>query len=242
MKSRSWCEANPALRYWDWTADWQNLANSSIWDNEEGFGIQSVSKVQKGGKIGVSIPRQAIESNCVSGPFKDITLFHYNLTVHPHCLTREFELTKSEDHGTFSGELMSPDSMGQLARCPDYGTFRYGIEGIHDVIHNGVIGDMNTWSSANGMFLMIVTKRNDKPTCLTAALDPIFWLHHAQLDRLWWTWQQEDPKQRLLDYSRSPIQNSATDIHDDMEYLGLFENRTVLEVMRTNSKLLCYRY
>jgi tyrosinase len=25
----------------------------------------------------------------------------------------------------------------------------------------------------------------------TAALDPIFWLHHANIDRLWWLWQQE---------------------------------------------------
>jgi tyrosinase len=24
----------------------------------------------------------------------------------------------------------------------------------------------------------------------TAALDPIFWLHHANIDRLWWLWQQ----------------------------------------------------
>jgi tyrosinase len=24
----------------------------------------------------------------------------------------------------------------------------------------------------------------------TAAQDPIFWLHHANIDRLWWTWQQ----------------------------------------------------
>jgi hypothetical protein len=23
----------------------------------------------------------------------------------------------------------------------------------------------------------------------TAAADPIFWMHHANLDRLWWVWQ-----------------------------------------------------
>lgn len=27
----------------------------------------------------------------------------------------------------------------------------------------------------------------------TAALDPIFWLHHANIDRLWWLWQQSHP-------------------------------------------------
>ena len=45
---------------------------------------------------------------------------------------------------------MSPEAMGQLARSREYGALRYGIEEIHDTIHNGVIGDMNTWSSANG--------------------------------------------------------------------------------------------
>lgn len=133
--------------------DWQNLAGSSIWSNEDGFGHQDDSEV------GVTIPRQPPEGKCVSGPFKDVKLFHYNLTVHPHCLTRQFELTKSEDHGTFSGELMSPDAMADLARAQEYGTFRFGMEGIHDVIHNGVIGDLNTWSSANGTVSLKRVKR-----------------------------------------------------------------------------------
>ena len=133
-----------APSYWDWTVDWQDLANSSIWDNEEGFGSQD------GSKVGVSVPGQMADEKCVSGPFKDVVLFHYNLTVRPHCLSRQFQLDKSEDHGTFSGELMSPEAMGQLARSREYGALRYGIEEIHDTIHNGVIGDMNTWSSTNG--------------------------------------------------------------------------------------------
>jgi tyrosinase len=135
-----------ASSYWDWTVDWQDLAGSSIWDNEEGFGSET------GSKVGVSPIERMTEEKCVSGPFKDVRLFHFNLTVRPHCLTRHFLLSKSEDHGTFSGEFMSPAAMGQLARSQEYGTLRYGIEGIHDVIHNGVIGDLNAWSSANGKY------------------------------------------------------------------------------------------
>jgi tyrosinase len=133
-------------RYWDWSLDWQDLASSSIWDNEEGFGNQDDSKV------GVSVPGQMTDEKCVSGPFKDVRLLHFNLTVRPHCLSRQFQLSKSEEHGTFSGELMSPEGMAQLAQCREYGTLRYGMEVIHNVIHNGVIGDLNTWSSANGKF------------------------------------------------------------------------------------------
>ena len=31
--------------------------------------------------------------------------------------------------------------------------------------------------------------------------DPIFWLHHANLDRVWWSWQAKDLKKRLRDVS-----------------------------------------
>jgi tyrosinase len=27
----------------------------------------------------------------------------------------------------------------------------------------------------------------------TAPADPIFWMHHANIDRLWWQWQQAHP-------------------------------------------------
>ncbi|KAH8881179.1 Di-copper centre-containing protein [Thozetella sp. PMI_491] len=209
------CGYEGQLPYWDWTVDWQDLAGSSIWDNELGFGSQDDRKV------GVSVPGETAGEKCVSGPFKDVKLLHFNLTVRPHCLSRQFQLSKSEDYGTFSGEDMSPDIMGGLARSRDYGSLQYGMERIHDTIHNGVIGDMNTWSSAN---------------------DPIFWLHHAQLDRLWWIWQKEDPQNRFSEYKNSPAQASFATIYDEMEYLGLFENRTVSEVMRTDTDILCYRY
>lgn len=44
------------------------------------------------------------------------------------------------------------------------------LEGIHDVIHGWVGGTMGIIA--------------------TAPADPIFWMHHANIDRLWWQWQQ----------------------------------------------------
>jgi len=46
----------------------------------------------------------------------------------------------------------------------------------------------------------------------------------------------------MFDYSNSPAQPSFASINDEMEYLGLYENRTVSEVMRTDTDILCYRY
>lgn len=35
----------------------------------------------------------------------------------------------------------------------------------------------------------------------TAAIDPIFWLHHSNLDRAWWSWQTRDLEARIRDIS-----------------------------------------
>jgi len=35
--------------------------------------------------------------------------------------------------------------------------------------------------------------RKPAPRKETAAADPLFWMHHANIDRLWWHWQQSPP-------------------------------------------------
>lgn len=35
----------------------------------------------------------------------------------------------------------------------------------------------------------------------TSPADPIFFLHHANLDRVWWSWQKKGPHKRLMDIS-----------------------------------------
>ncbi|WP_157537503.1 tyrosinase family protein [Kitasatospora azatica] len=59
----------------------------------------------------------------------------------------------------------------------DFNTFVDGLESVHDDIH--------VWVGATMSDLM------------TAAADPLFYMHHANIDRLWWTWhpthQNENP-------------------------------------------------
>ena len=54
-----------------------------------------------------------------------------------------------------------------------FSTFTGGLEGIHNGVHVWVGGTMS-WIA-------------------TAPTDPIFWMHHAQIDRLWSVWQVAHP-------------------------------------------------
>lgn len=55
----------------------------------------------------------------------------------------------------------------------DFTNFTGGLQGIHNMVHVWVGGTMS----------MIPT----------APSDPIFWMHHANIDRLWSQWQQAHP-------------------------------------------------
>ena len=79
---------------------------------------------------------------------------------------------------------------------------------------------------------------------LTACADPVFFLHHAQLDRLWWRWQQVNPQRRLKEYIGKAAYNSNDDasLRDTVPMGNLAPDIQVSEIMSTESKLLCYRY
>lgn len=84
---------------------------------------------------------------------------------------------------------------------------------------------------------------------LTAA-DPLFWVHHANVDRFWWSWQIRDLKEREKDIS-GPLVNfdynneAAGNVTLDH---GIFVGETaklkakVKDVMHIKKGLLCYEY
>ena len=75
-------------------------------------------------------------------------------------------------------------------------------------------------------------------------VDPLFFLHHTQLDRLWWLWQQRQPNGGLDAYGghkqRHSIEKASLD--DTLQVQGLAEPVRVRDVMNTQGYLLCYEY
>lgn len=98
-------------------------------------------------------------------------------------------------------------------------------------------------------------------------LDPLFFLHHTNLDRLWWNWQTENISSRIfdmdgqnvptaeyissmglynvtdatLDYDGDP--GNVTTLNHTLNFLGVVPNATIGDVMDIRGgSLLCYEY
>ena len=66
----------------------------------------------------------------------------------------------------------------------------YGSGNIHNRVHRWVGGNMVSAASPN---------------------DPIFWLHHANIDRLWVTWQRQHPGSPYLPNGGGPLGHNLND-------------------------------
>lgn len=79
--------------------------------------------------------------------------------------------------------------------------------------------------------------------------DPVFFLHHAQIDRLWTLWQNANPGSRTTAYGGNRDQSdgdgsvvATATLADIMSFDGLADEIAVRAVMSTTSGVLCYTY
>ncbi|KAJ7768197.1 hypothetical protein B0H16DRAFT_1365740, partial [Mycena metata] len=234
---RDECGFEGALPYWDWRPDADSgipLVKSPVFDSVYGFGGNGADVPNYAGQFGnLSAMASAgwvapgAGGGCViDGPFAS-----YNLSVGPgtnvtnHCLQRAF-------NDNIRGFLSSAQ-VAEVARQTTFEAFRVELEGapvtatmrLHDAGHNAVGGEMADRYSSPG--------------------DPIFYLHHTFLDKLWWQWVGMNFSSRLEDVSgRSTVDAPYVSVTLDFE-LGmemLAPTVTIREVMDIRNDLLCYMY
>ncbi|ORX89317.1 Di-copper centre-containing protein [Basidiobolus meristosporus CBS 931.73] len=128
-----------------------------------------------------------------------------------HCLARRW------DNGQSISSFWSAQSINNIIRrSRSYDELRGYIEpGPHANVHFGIGGDFRVMSSPN---------------------DPLFWMHHAFIDKIWADWQEENPR-IAMDYSGfNPVNDRQATLNDPLDPFGY----TVGDVIDTTS--LCYRY
>jgi tyrosinase len=72
--------------------------------------------------------------------------------------------------------------------------------------------------------------------------DPLFFPFHANVDRTWWLWQQQDPSKRNVDFEGDAVFGQPVSINDTLFFSDLYPDVTVRQVMTTNNDVLCYKY
>jgi len=248
------CGYKGVTPYWDWTIDAHDVYNSPFFDNSSSSGIGGWGDPNNDYQI-------------FTGGFKDEIRAYPN----PHHIRRNFSLfpfSNPDLQPPFAGDPLAPptpvDYMVNTTMTQtnvDYqinnfeGDF-FGFQayaessvGIHPGAHLIIAGDMTGFCS-NGAA---------PPDCYVGPKwtpnDPVFFLHHGMVDKIWYDWQNKSPKNKLA-YGGGSVEGvtvfaTFTEFPTGLPpYLG-FDNEiygdglwnvTIWDVMDTTGDTLCYVY
>ncbi|TVY16990.1 Tyrosinase-like protein orsC [Lachnellula arida] len=180
-----------------------------------------------------------------SGPFKNSTVHlgpvdatlaesgivdNNGTSYNPRCLKRDVSSWVSTRWSTEENSTTLLTENSDIASFQDtmQGNFTLGEYGVHGAGHFTIGGDPGG-------------------DIYTSPGDPMFWLHHGQIDRTWWIWQNQDIANRqnaisgTITMFNSPASRNGT--LEDMLYLGVnADGIAIKDVMSTVEGPLCYIY
>ncbi|KAL0579506.1 hypothetical protein V5O48_002490 [Marasmius crinis-equi] len=233
------CRYEGVHPYWDWTLDvsdgLNSFAASPVFDPTYGFGGNGADI---GGNYSGTFnnytnipgfnPSLGTGGGCITdGPFASYTpSLGPGRAAKKHCLERGFG-------GSFLDQLTEEAIQNALKQTKFWTGFHYQFQGWptspttkpHDSGHFTVGGDFGDLYSA--------------------PVDPLFFVYHANVDRVWWKWQNADREERLyLIDGRTTVDPPYEEVTLDflLKMEGLAPLTPVRQVMDTGNELLCYTY
>lgn len=152
-----------------------------------------------------------------------------NLAYKPHCLKRDLNpfIANNSLTATNVASLLASPNITVFNNRQDLSPVPGSYLTTHAAGHSAVGGDLRDVFASPG--------------------DPLFFLHHAQVDRLWTIWQSRDPATRQFAISGTqswlnyPPTSEAT-IEDFINLEKLGGKRKIKEFMDTKRGPFCYRY
>ncbi|EOD50342.1 putative tyrosinase central domain protein [Neofusicoccum parvum UCRNP2] len=240
--------------YWNWPKYALDPLSSPIFDGSEtsisgngAYEEHTPVYVPSSAAPFITIPL-AQGGGCVtSGPFKNFTVrlgpvspAYENLTtnpqadglgLNPRCLRRDINVWVSSQWTTDlnTSSLITSYSDISTFQTLMQGDFANGFLGTHTGGHMTINGD-----PGGDLF--------------ASPGDPAFWLHHSMIDRVWWTWQNQDVAARTyavggtITLNNDPPSRNTT--LDDVIDLG-YSNEDVITIgdaMSTVAGPFCYVY
>ncbi|RPA76178.1 Di-copper centre-containing protein [Ascobolus immersus RN42] len=254
---RSECGYKGAQPYWDEPRDAGRFSTAEIFDDEFGFGGDGSGEL--GGPIYIYI--YGLRSPITTGPFATYTLHtgpgYKNI---PHCIWRQIaDIPSSASAQQWIDRCMALSTYAEFWPCVENGimpgsTFPPPPPGFLE-------GELPPWPPGNvsvfpgdGEFVFAISPHNgghvgvggEMGNPVSSPGDPLFYMHHTFLDRIWWMWQKKDLGRRVGDIagytSQTPLDGkwvNAT-LEDELDMMGIGGNVRVREVM--DSRGLCVEY
>ncbi|MCJ1342432.1 hypothetical protein MMC31_000616 [Peltigera leucophlebia] len=257
------CGYRGSLPYWNWFLDGRNLSASPLLNGSPlSFGGDGVYIPPPPNRFAVIDLAPVINTiwnlttlegtggGCVTtGPFAGWTVpfgpVGPNLTdsmrdnlvnlirYRPHCLSRSFRPKTA----AYSFNQVSQDAILQSPNITEFNqrlTFIINptvptILNLHGKGHQVLGGEMGDVYSSPG--------------------DPLFYLHHAQVDRIWAIWQAQDPstRQYAISGTRDIVPTPSSSIFQlsdtiDLEELSPQGPRPIRDFLNTKAGPFCYEY
>lgn len=171
---RDTCDYRGPTPYWDWSCDHADLFNSPVFDDSLEFGLGGTGDCES-----------YANADCIitTGAFSPAAGNFELAWPVAHRLRRNLTLiTGWYIHETPQNRTLGPDFVRNATEqtTGDFYRFQSNMTRIHNAVHNFIGGDLagvcpNSVPEEDCHGLAEAFTPND----------PLFWLHHAQLDRLW---------------------------------------------------------
>lgn len=235
---REECDYKGAQPYWDEIRDatsTKKFTEYDLFDPKTGFGGNGPYEKLAPGQHAWGMEDRTGGGCVATGPFVHPAFSvavnkgsDYN-TPNPRCLKRDFcpTLFKNNMKPEFETEVASKRTFKDFTARLE-AQAGWGIPNPHAAGHfaiGGVLGNMGDVNNSPG--------------------DPIFFLHHANLDRYWAKWQGTDEK-RIFDIggpkNAHQTNGPQTTLKDKLEMGEVGPTIDVEEVMNTRNDRLCYVY
>jgi len=224
------CGYSGNLPRWDWTLDSDDMSKSPVWSPDPIIGFGTNVK-----RVASDPDEDGLDGTTVrDGAFANWPLYYPEY----HSLQRNYNLPSQYKQvgRSYGSQYFDAAAVRRVDSQTTYAKFEVALEGTdpastgpslpgpHSIIHVIIGGDISPSSYA--------------------ANEPVFYLHHAQVDYLWARWQNAQPN-RKMDYggpiTRGSTRNEAK-LTDRLQFLGITPDTVVRNTMDTTAAPYCYRY
>ncbi|KAJ4483814.1 Di-copper centre-containing protein [Lentinula aciculospora] len=232
--------------YWNWAADAADVFGSTIFQE-----FDPISGLGGWGNLSndAEVPNGAFSDFKLSYP--SYHTLRRNFTLQPYIgLDTEFFTDPSKDaNATFTQSEVDKMVNGFVGDYKGFQTYMEGFEGAHGSVHEILGGDLGGTCPSNA-------PANCTPGPTFSANEPMFWMHHAMVDKVWYDWQIANSANAGIFYGGSvqmidnatiyteypnggpPMLSLDSVMHAD----GMFQESSVGDVINTTAGILCYIY